>query len=95
MATGSGKSIVMIKLIEILYALSKKKYVDEKDILILAPTDKILGQVKKHIEEFNRYSNFKIDLYSLKDYEKVKKYSLDYEKAFINFFIEIVFNIVN
>ncbi len=29
----------------------------------------------------------------IKDYEKVKKYSLDYEKAFINFFIEIVFNI--
>ncbi len=76
MATGSGKSIVMIKLIEILYALSKKKYVDENDILILAPTDKILVQVKKHIEEFNRYSNFKIDLYSLKDYEKVKNENL-------------------
>lgn len=44
MATGSGKSIVMIKLIEILYTLSKKNYVNENDILILAPTDKILDK---------------------------------------------------
>jgi len=72
MATGSGKSIVMIKLIEILYQLSNKNYIDKNDILILAPTDKILKQVKEHIEEFNRYSNFTLELNSLKDYEKIK-----------------------
>ena len=72
MATGSGKSIVMIKLIEILYQLSSKNYIDKNDILILAPTDKILKQVKEHIEEFNRHSNFTLELKSLKDYEKIK-----------------------
>ena len=72
MATGSGKSIVMIKLIEILYQLSTQNYIDKNDILILAPTDKILKQVKEHITEFNKYSNFTLELNSLKDYEKIK-----------------------
>ena len=72
MATGSGKSIVMIKLIEVLYQLSSKNYIDKNDILILAPTDKILNQVKEHIAEFNKYSNFTLELNSLKDYEKIK-----------------------
>ena len=72
MATGSGKSIVMIKLIEVLYKLSSKKYIDKNDILILAPTDKILKQVKEHIIEFNKHSNFTLELNSLKDYEKIK-----------------------
>ena len=72
MATGSGKSIVMIKLIEILYQLSSKNYIDKNDILILAPTDKILKQVKEHITEFNKHSNFTLELNSLKDYDKIK-----------------------
>jgi hypothetical protein len=72
MATGSGKSIVMIKLIEVLYQLSSKNYIDKNDILILAPTNKILKQVKEHIIEFNKYSNFTLELNSLKDYEKIK-----------------------
>lgn len=72
MATGSGKSIVMIKLIEILYQMVSKKYIDKNDILILAPTDKILNQIKNHIDEFNKYSNFRLELNSLKDYEKMK-----------------------
>ncbi|MFK5975577.1 MAG: DEAD/DEAH box helicase family protein, partial [Sulfurovum sp.] len=72
MATGSGKSVVMIKLIEILYYLSSKSYIDKNDILILAPTDKILKQVKNHINEFNKHSNFTLELHSLKEYEKIK-----------------------
>ena len=72
MATGSGKSIVMIKLIEVLYQLASKSYIDKNDILILAPTDKILQQAKVHIAEFNKYSNFTLELNSLKDYEKIK-----------------------
>lgn len=66
MATGSGKSIVMIKLIEVLYTLVRKNYIPQKDILILAPTDKILDQVLKHIHEFNRFSNTQIELQLLK-----------------------------
>jgi superfamily II DNA or RNA helicase len=46
MATGSGKSIVMIKLIEMLKKMSEKGVIPANDILILAPTDKILEQSK-------------------------------------------------
>jgi len=72
MATGSGKSIVMIKLIEILKQMSQKGYIPANDILILAPTDKILEQLKAHINVFNSFSNVKIDLVSLKEYENIK-----------------------
>ena len=73
MATGSGKSIVMIKLISILHQMAFKGYIPKNDILVLAPTDKILEQIKEQIELFNRYSNIKIELVSLKEYESVKK----------------------
>jgi len=86
MATGSGKSIVMIKLIEVLYQLSSKNYIDKNDILILAPTDKILKQVKEHITEFNKYSNFTLELNSLKDYEKIKNEKNLFTSDSINIF---------
>jgi len=74
MATGSGKSIVMIKLIEILQKMSQKEYIPSNDILILAPTEKILEQLQAQVAEFNSYSTTKIELISLKDYERVKRY---------------------
>jgi superfamily II DNA or RNA helicase len=73
MATGSGKSIVMIKLIEILKQMSEKEYIPANDILILAPTQKILEQLKAQVALFNTYSHTKIDLISLKEYERVKR----------------------
>ena len=73
MATGSGKSIVMIKLIEILKTMSEKEYIPPNDVLILAPTEKILEQLKMQIAEFNSFAATKIELVSLKDYEKVKR----------------------
>ncbi len=73
MATGSGKSIVMIKLIEILKSMWQKGYIQKSDILILAPTDKIVEQLKSQVALFNRFSNNKIELISLKEYEDVKK----------------------
>jgi len=73
MATGSGKSIVMIKLLEILQLMIQKEYIPANDILILAPTDKILKQLQAQVELFNKYATKKIELISLKDYEKVKR----------------------
>ena len=73
MATGSGKSIVMIKLIEIIKTMSEKGIVPISDILILAPTDKILEQLQNLVDEFNSFATTKIDLISLKEYEKVKR----------------------
>jgi primosomal protein N' len=60
MATGSGKTLVMIKLIEILAKLINKGLIPKRDILILAPTDDILEQIHEHIDKFNSQGNMKI-----------------------------------
>jgi len=79
MATGSGKTLVMIKLIEILFELSKLPKetggIPKNDILILAPRPKILNQIKEHIEDFNRKNDLQIELRDLREWEYCKRNS--------------------
>lgn len=49
MATGSGKTIVMVKLIKEIYQAIKDGFIKDKPMLILAPTDIILNQIKKEL----------------------------------------------
>jgi superfamily II DNA/RNA helicase len=72
MATGSGKTLVMIKLIEVLANLINKNLIPKKDILILAPKDEIINQIEEHIDKYNTYGNLKITLNDLRDFEKKK-----------------------
>lgn len=72
MATGSGKTLVIIKLVQILFELVKSGNIPQKDILILAPKEQILKQIKEHIDKFNENPNFNIQLKDLREYEKVK-----------------------
>ena len=74
MATGSGKTLIIVKLIELLGKLIIEKEIPACDILYLAHRDDLLDQFKNHIEEFNSF-NFetKINLKSLRDYESVKR----------------------
>lgn len=72
MATGSGKTLVMVKLIELLHHLMKNKLIPDRDILILAPKDNILNQIEYHIDIFNKNSVFKIELENIKEWEKIK-----------------------
>ncbi|GAB6044730.1 hypothetical protein JCM11957_03280 [Caminibacter profundus] len=70
MATGSGKSLVMIKLIEILHLLMQKNKIAKNNILILAPTEDILNQLKNHINTYNSYHTFlPIELRELRDFD--------------------------
>ncbi|TLD86571.1 DEAD/DEAH box helicase family protein [Helicobacter sp. MIT 05-5294] len=69
MATGSGKSIVMIKLIALLQHLFVQKELLQKPIMLLVPNDKILEQFKNHIREYNAYQSENIIMKDLKDYE--------------------------
>ncbi len=74
MATGSGKTLLIVKLIEILGILGKAKAIPEKDILFLAHREDLLDQFRNHIEEFNSFStDLEIRLKSLRDYESVKR----------------------
>ena len=56
MATGSGKTIVLIKMIELLQDLSKNELIPKNDILFLTHRPDLIDQLKEHIEEFNQYT---------------------------------------
>ena len=56
MATGSGKTLVIIKLIQILKQLIERKEIPSYDILFLTHRDDLIEQLRKHVDEFN-YSN--------------------------------------
>lgn len=71
MATGSGKSIVMIKFIALLHDLFALENLPSIPIMLLVPNDKILEQFKAHIKEYNAYQSKTITLKDLKDYESV------------------------
>lgn len=74
MATGSGKTLVIVKLIEMLGELIDRGLLPEKDILFLTYRDDLLDQFKVHVDEFNSYhSDVKINLKNLKEYEAVKR----------------------
>ncbi len=74
MATGSGKTLIIIKLIDLLGCLMQRKEIPKNDILFLAHREDLLDQFKNHVDEFNSF-NFetKINLKNLKDYESVKR----------------------
>ncbi len=79
MATGSGKTLLIVKLIEVLKKLMDAGEIPKKDILILTHRDDLINQLKKHIEEFNELAmerGFKVNLAELTEYDKIKKESL-------------------
>ncbi|MEO0118876.1 MAG: DEAD/DEAH box helicase family protein, partial [candidate division WOR-3 bacterium] len=75
MATGSGKSLIIIKLIQILAKLIEIKEIPPYDILFLTHRDDLIEQLKKHIDEFNSSNETKIYLRELKEYPEVKRSS--------------------
>ena len=73
MATGSGKTIVLVKLIELLDNLKQSNLIPNNDILILTQRDDLIDQIKDSIKEFNKQSKKKIILWDLKKYDEVKR----------------------
>lgn len=75
MATGSGKTLVIIKVIEMLSMLMKRGSIKEKkDILFLVYRDNLIDQFKKHVNEYNVHNPYKrINLFNLRDYENIKR----------------------
>ena len=72
MATGSGKTIVMIKLIALLGKLSQKGAIPKKPIMLLAPNDKILEQFGAQIKSYNAFNANAITPIELKDFERAQ-----------------------
>ncbi len=74
MATGSGKTLVIVKLVHLLHALITRKEIPANDILVLAHREELLEQFRAHVREFNA-ANFGvyIRLRDLKEYANVKQ----------------------
>jgi len=73
MATGSGKTLVLIKLIHLLRDLIKSGEIPPHDILVLTHRDDLINQLKKHGHEFNAsHSNIFIKLRELKEHDSAK-----------------------
>lgn len=67
MATGSGKTLVIVKLIEMLSHLIKENQIPKKDILFLTCREDLIEQFKNHVNEFKQ---LRINLTSLKEYDR-------------------------
>ena len=72
MATGSGKTLVMVKLVEYLHSLMEHGEISSRKILILAPSDHLIGQIRRTIEEFNQ-TGLNIDFVHLREYGKISQ----------------------
>ncbi len=53
MSTASGKSLVIIKLIQILGILMDRGEIPKNNIMLLAPRNDLLKQLKDELEDFN------------------------------------------
>ena len=74
MATGSGKTLVIVKLLELLGYLMQNNKIPKKDILFLTYRDDLIDQFQKHIDEFNNAGhNITINLIDLKQYASYKQ----------------------
>lgn len=73
MATGSGKSLIIIKSIEYINDLIEKNELPHKDILLLLPNENIIHQFKELINNYNRSSNKRINLVKLDRYSERKR----------------------
>jgi superfamily II DNA or RNA helicase len=74
MATGSGKTLVLIKIIEYIDYLMAQGLIPKKEIMLLLPKDNLIEQFKNQIKDFNESRIRKINAINLKEYENEKHY---------------------
>ncbi len=89
MATGSGKTVVIVKLIERLGRLVQGGEVPPCDILFLTHRNDLIEQLRRHVAEFNTsHNDTPIVLYELKDYAAARRErsSLSWEQGITVFY---------
>jgi len=65
MATGSGKTLVIVKLIELLDYLMRNNKIPRRKIMVLTLREDLINQIKKHVDEYNEAHDVKIRLKEL------------------------------
>ena len=72
MATGSGKTLVIVKLIELLDYLMETGTIPKREILFLTQREDLVESFKRHVEEYNRGRHRRILLEELKNFHNRK-----------------------
>ncbi|GAA9317558.1 DEAD/DEAH box helicase family protein [Helicobacter pylori] len=69
MATGSGKTIVIIKLVELLSVAIRMGLIPKKNLMFFSANENLIKQFEKEIEKYNRGKDFskQIDFKNLKE----------------------------
>jgi len=77
MATGSGKTIVLVKLLELLHLLMRRGEIPVRDVLFLTCREDLIEQFQSAVHEFNHApdSPVHIELKELREYPEAKRES--------------------
>ncbi|EJC52766.1 type III restriction-modification system DNA endonuclease [Helicobacter pylori Hp P-26] len=87
MATGSGKTIVIIKLVELLSVAMGMGLIPKKNIMFFSANEHLIKQFEKEIEKYNRNKDFSKQI-DFKDLKSVK--NKDFYHSPKDFFQKIV-----
>ncbi len=86
MATGSGKTIVIIKLVELLSVAMGMGLIPKKNIMFFSANENLIKQFEKEIEKYNRGKDFSKQI----DFKNLKKVThKDFHHASKGFFEKI------
>ncbi len=86
MATGSGKTIVIIKLVELLSVAMGMGLIPKKNIMFFSANENLIKQFEKEIEKYNRSKDFSKQI----DFKNLKKVThKDFHHASKGFFEKI------
>ncbi|WP_154485521.1 DEAD/DEAH box helicase family protein [Helicobacter pylori] len=86
MATGSGKTIVIIKLVELLSVAMGMGLIPKKNIMFFSANENLIKQFEKEIEKYNRGKDFSKQI----DFKNLKKVThKDFHRAPKDFFEKI------
>ncbi|OLR43900.1 DEAD/DEAH box helicase family protein [Helicobacter pylori] len=86
MATGSGKTIVIIKLVELLSVAIRMGLIPKKNIMFFSANENLIKQFEKEIEKYNRGKDYSKQI----DFKNLKKVThKDFHHASKGFFEKI------
>jgi len=86
MTMGSGKTIVIIKLVELLDKAMQIGLIPKKNILFFTANEGLLDRFKKEVDDYNLLKDKTIDTINLKDYEDRQKQGTVFDSQLIKLF---------
>jgi hypothetical protein len=74
MATGSGKTLVIVKMLELLWHLIQRGQIPAHDVMMLTHREDLLQQLREHVRDFNASGKTPhIQLHELREYPEFKR----------------------